>query len=202
MARPCRCRRALRSKPDGRISDWQYELWSNTTPRGRCRRPAPTCSRLYLAEPAKIGRRKAFRSRGGGDRNAVPLYDLPSKKIVNHFIPEMPIACRAAYARRLRQRVCGGVLHGRAAAAAGADPVAYRLKHMTDPRARAVIEAAALAAGWKAGAARVTGFTGAASASPSTRTSPAYVAVVAEVEVERASGRVRWRAPSRPPMRA
>jgi len=40
------------------------------------------------------------------------------------------------------------------AAAAGADPVAYRLKHMTDPRARAVIEAAALAAGLEGRCAR------------------------------------------------
>ena len=38
------------------------------------------------------------------------------------------------------------------AAAAGADPVAFRLKHLADPRARAVIEAAARAANWQPGA--------------------------------------------------
>jgi len=35
------------------------------------------------------------------------------------------------------------------AAAAGADPVEYRLRHIKDPRARAVIEAAAQRAGWR-----------------------------------------------------
>lgn len=35
------------------------------------------------------------------------------------------------------------------AAACGADPVEYRLRHLSDPRARAVIEAASGAAGWR-----------------------------------------------------
>ena len=34
---------------------------------------------------------------------------------------------------------------------AGADPVAFRLAHMKDPRARAVIEKVAEIAGWRAG---------------------------------------------------
>ena len=38
------------------------------------------------------------------------------------------------------------------AEAAGVDPVAFRLAHLTDPRAKAVIEAVAKAADWKAGA--------------------------------------------------
>ena len=42
----------------------------------------------------------------------------------------------AAHARRLCQRVRARVLHGRAGAAAGADPVAFRLAHLKDPRAR------------------------------------------------------------------
>src|SRR3982074_3489512 len=37
------------------------------------------------------------------------------------------------------------------AAAAGLDPVAFRLAHMKDPRARAVIEAVAKKAAWKDG---------------------------------------------------
>src|SRR3546814_1417244 len=37
------------------------------------------------------------------------------------------------------------------AEAAGADPIEFRLRHLKDPRARAVIEAAAERAGWTPG---------------------------------------------------
>ena len=32
---------------------------------------------------------------GGGDRNAIPLYDLPRQRIVNHLIKEMPLRVSA-----------------------------------------------------------------------------------------------------------
>src|SRR5258707_10384499 len=79
---------------------------------------------------------------GGGDRNSIPLYDFPSQRIVHHFIPEMPIRVSAlrtlgAYANVFAIESFMDEL----AAAAGTDPVAFRLAHMQDPRARAVIEA-------------------------------------------------------------
>jgi CO/xanthine dehydrogenase Mo-binding subunit len=76
------------------------------------------------------------------------------------------------------------------AALAKADPVAFRLAHMKDPRARAVIEKVAAMAGWKAGETgslsrgRGIGFA-------KYKNLASYVAVIADVEVDRASGRVR-----------
>ena len=32
---------------------------------------------------------------GGGDRNAIPLYDFPSQQVVHHFIQDMPIRVSA-----------------------------------------------------------------------------------------------------------
>ena len=88
------------------------------------------------------------------------------------------------------------------AAAAGADPVAFRLRHLTDPRAIAVIRRAAQAARWQA---RPSGPIGSrrrvtAAGAPSRGRGIAfaryeskytYVAVVAEVTVDLSCGAVR-----------
>ena len=79
------------------------------------------------------------------------------------------------------------------AAAAGADPLAFRLRYLDDPRARAVLEAAARRAGWgeplPAGEGRGLAFA-------RYENTEAYVATVAEVAVDATSG-VRARAADR-----
>jgi nicotinate dehydrogenase subunit B len=78
------------------------------------------------------------------------------------------------------------------ALAAGADPVAFRLAHLKDPRARAVIEAVAKKARWKpgeqagAGKGRGIGFA-------KYKNLATYVAVIADIEVDAASGKVSVR---------
>src|SRR5258707_8834778 len=139
---------------DGQIADWQYELWSNT----HSMRPESTdgtnvLAAWYLAEPQPHGAPRSIpQPAGGGDRNAVPLYDFPNQKIVHHFIPEMPIRVSAlrtlgAYANVFAVECFMDEM----AALAKADPVAFRLAHLKDPRAKAVIEKAAAMAGWKPG---------------------------------------------------
>lgn len=76
------------------------------------------------------------------------------------------------------------------AAVAGTDPLAFRLAHMKDPRARAVIEAVAKKAGWKEGE-KGDGTRGRGIAFAKYRNLACYVAVVAEVEVDRSNGAVR-----------
>lgn len=76
------------------------------------------------------------------------------------------------------------------AAAAGQDPVAFRLAHLGDPRARAVIEMAAKKAGWKEGETG-DGTRGRGIAFAKYKNLATYVAVVAEVEIDRKTGRVR-----------
>ena len=107
----------------------------------------------YLAEPQPHGAPRGIpQPAGGGDRNAIPLYDFPNQKIVHHFIPEMPIRVSAlrtlgAYANVFAIESFMDEM----AALAKADPVAFRLAHMKDPRARAVIEKVAAMASWKPG---------------------------------------------------
>ena len=73
------------------------------------------------------------------------------------------------------------------AARAGLDPVEFRLRNLRDPRARSVLDAVAARFGWKKGAAPSGRGVGVAiSADADT-----YVAHMAEVDVDRASGRIR-----------
>jgi nicotinate dehydrogenase subunit B len=128
---------------------------------------------------------------GGGERNSIPLYDFPNQKVVKHFLPEMTMRTSAL-------RTLGGYSNVFAlesfidelASAAGADPVEFRLRHLKDPRARAVIEAAAQRAGWQANA-KGDGTRGRGIAFSKYKNLACYVAVVADVEVDRASGKVR-----------
>ena len=178
----------------GRIINWNYEVWSNT----HLTRPsAPgTDNNLlaswYLADPSTPGPAVNIpQPAGGSDRNAVPLYDFPNQRIVNHLITAMPMRVSAlrtlgAYANVFALESFMDEL----AAAAGQDPVAFRLAHMKDPRARAVIEAVAKKAGWKDGG-RGDGARGRGIAFAKYKNLSVYVAVVAEIEVDRGTGTIR-----------
>ncbi len=190
---PAMVMKAKASLADGRIVDWNYDVWSNT----HSTRPGEPggvnlLAAWYLGDAKSAAApREIPQPAGGGDRNAVPLYDFPRQRVVNHFIKEMPLRVSAL-------RTLGGYANVFAlesfmdelALAAGADPIAFRLAHMQDPRARAVIEAVAKKADWKpgekGGADRGRGFGFAKYKNLST-----YVAVVADVEVDRGSGVVR-----------
>ena len=128
---------------------------------------------------------------GGGDRNAIPLYDFPNQRVIHHFVQDMPIRVSAlrtlgAYANVFALESFMDEL----AAAAGADPVAFRLAHMKDPRARAVIEAVAKKADWKEGE-KGDGTRGRGIGFSKYKNLACYVAVIADVEIDRASGVVR-----------
>ncbi|MBI3516686.1 MAG: xanthine dehydrogenase family protein molybdopterin-binding subunit, partial [Proteobacteria bacterium] len=89
---------------------------------------------------------------GGGDRNAVPLYDFPSQRVVNHFTEAQPLHISALRTLGAHCNVFAiESFMDELAAAAGADPVQFRLAHLKDPRARRVLEAAAERARWTAG---------------------------------------------------
>jgi CO/xanthine dehydrogenase Mo-binding subunit len=127
---------------------------------------------------------------GGGDRNAIPLYALPNARVVHHFIPVAPV--RSSALRSL------GAYHNvfaiesfmdELALQAKVDPVAFRLRHMADPRARDVIALAAREFGWDAY--RPQPGRGRGVAFARYKNLGAYAAVALEVEVARDTGYVR-----------
>ncbi len=178
---------------EGRIVDWNYELWSNShSTRPQSTTGSNVLAAWYLADAQAMGPPTSPpQPAGGGDRNSIPLYDFPNQKVVHHFVQDMPIRVSAlrtlgAYANVFASESFMDEL----ALAAGADPVAFRLAHMKDPRARAVIEKVAQLAKWKVGE-KGDGTRGRGIGFSKYKNLACYCAVIADVEVDRASGRVR-----------
>lgn len=177
----------------GRIVDWGYQVWSNThSTRPGGKDGVNLIAAWHQAEPMKPASPQVIPlPAGGGDRNAIAIYDVPGKRMTEHFIPEMPLRVSSlrtlgAYANVFAIESFMDEL----AAAAGADPVEFRLRHLSDLRAKAVLEAAAKAPGWQARAA-ATGARGRGIGFAHYKNHATYVAVVAEVEVDRTTGAVR-----------
>ncbi len=136
----------------GKMVDWQHELWSYTHSTRPYDPDGVNLSAAWLLqEPHKPGpARNIPQPAGGSDRNAVPLYNFGQHKTINHLLLDMPIRTSAlrtlgAYANIFALESFMDEMAG----AAGADPLAFRLTHMIDPRARAVMERVASMASWK-----------------------------------------------------
>jgi CO/xanthine dehydrogenase Mo-binding subunit len=127
---------------------------------------------------------------GGGDRNSIPLYTLPSVRVVHHFIPDMPVRVSALRGLGAYMNVFSiESFVDELAQAAGADPVAFRLRHLSDRRARDAVSAAATRFGWEGFATRRGHGRGFAFARY--KNLGAYCAVAAEVAVDHDTGRPR-----------
>ena len=133
----------------GRIVDWRHQVWSNT----HSTRPVAAGDLLAGAEVVPSFKptppKPIPQPNGGGDRNAIPLYRFPNQTIVSHFLPDMPV--RVSALRGLGAHLNIFALESfmdELAAAAGRDPVAFRLAHLEDPRAAAVIRQVASRFGW------------------------------------------------------
>jgi CO/xanthine dehydrogenase Mo-binding subunit len=170
----------------GEVLAWRHELWSNghSSRPGRARTPTLLAA-AHLERPfERVLAINPPLPAGGADRNAIPLYDFPARRIVNHRLLSMPL--RASALRSL-----GGFANVFAiesfvdelARGRDEDPVAWRLRHLSDPRARAVIEAAARRAGWGSWQPREAWGHGVGFAKY--KNLGAYCAVVAEIEAER-----------------
>ena len=173
----------------GNIVSWRHDLWSNghTHRPGRSQKPvllaAGEIAQPFERAPAIDPPLPA----GGAQRNAVPAYEFPDLLVTQHWVREAPV-----HGSSLRSLGAFGNVFGiesfmdELAAAAKADPVEFRLRHLKDPRGRAVLqEAVSRAGGWK----RTEG-KGRGVAYARYKNIGAYCAVVAEVEATGAELRV------------
>ncbi len=176
---------------DGSIVDWGHDVWSNTHNErpgngGRLMPSWSLATPLVPSPPMPIPMPE-----GGGDRNAIPLYAFPNARVVSHFIPEMPLRVSALRGLGAYMNVFSiESFMDELAAASGTDPVAFRLKHLTDPRARDVVSLAAKQFGWDQAAHLPRGH-GRGFAFARYKNLGAYAAVALEVAVQRDAGQVR-----------
>ena len=174
---------ALDAKGD--IVSWTEDIWSpshSTRPNGLG--GINLLAAWHLAQPHKPSPPRNPPLPGGGShRNAIPLYEFPNQKVTNRLVKRMPVRVSALRALGATANIFAiESFMDELAAAAGADPVEFRLRHMKDPRARAVIEAVAQKAGWKKGE-KGDGTRGRGIAFARYKNGAIYVAEIAEVEI-------------------
>jgi len=137
----------------GEIVDWRHAIWSNghTARPGRATQPALlAATEIAPAFPRMISTNPPPASGGGGDRNSVPPYDIPAWTITSHRLLTMPIRTSALRTLGAQGNVFAiECFLDEIAAERGEDPVAFRLRHLRDERAKDVIRAAARRADWK-----------------------------------------------------
>jgi isoquinoline 1-oxidoreductase len=132
---------------------------------------------------------------GAGDREAKSFYDVPHQRTVSaggwqggnppgmHPFGVGPWRAPSVNTNTFARESQVDLM----AARAGVDPLEFRLEHLSDPRMRRVLQAAAERFGWRPRRAPSGRGAGVACATYL----GTYVATMAEVEVDRASGRVR-----------
>jgi CO/xanthine dehydrogenase Mo-binding subunit len=143
---------AVELAADGRIKHWRQEIWSN----GHSSRPSsagtpPLLAALHEGQPPVPSSDPPLRAGGGSARNAVPGYDLAGLTVVSHLLRDMPLRTSALRSLGAHLNVYAiESIMDELAERAGTDPIEYRLRLLTDPRARAVLRRVATASGWGA----------------------------------------------------
>ena len=171
---------------EGSILGWSHEAWSHP----HSARPGlvdgnalvtPTLWQHDLPGPSLS---PMAMPRGGMLRNSLPLYDLPYLSVTGHFVRDAPARTSALRALGAHPNVFAiESFMDELAEAAGVDPVEFRLRHLSDPRAREVIEAVVERAAVPVGGQSEEGH-GYGLGFARYKNTACYVAVVAEVEAE------------------
>jgi CO/xanthine dehydrogenase Mo-binding subunit len=175
----------------GNIVSWRHDLWSNghTHRPGRSQRPVLLAAGELAQSFERAPSIDPPLPSGGAQRNAIPGYEFPDLLVNHHYVRET--RQRGSSLRALG--ALGNVFAiesfmDELAAEAGADPVEFRLRHLKDPRGRAVVEEAVRASRWNSFEKREGRGRGIAYARY--KNIGAYCAVVAEVEAGGAELRV------------
>lgn len=152
--------------PDGSIAVWDREDWAaDRGTRPGYDRPGNIISGMLLGyEPNPLNPGPASKPSGElrNGSNVIPSYmagcidgvcgsagTVRSERALAHTVHSPFYTGPLRSPLRIQNTFSNECFMDELAAAAGADPVAYRLQHLSDERLRAVLQAAAKAADWK-----------------------------------------------------
>jgi len=199
----------------GAIVAWDYEGWSPTLGgRPGYDRPGNVITGQLLGfPPAAFTPRTPAPEPGGSlnnNSNAVPSYlagciagrcggagTVKGERVLSHSVPSPFFTGPLRSPSRLQNTFAHESFMDEIAAHVKADPVAYRLRHLSDPRLSDVVQEAAKAARWeprpspRPGAARTGVASGRGISCVAYEGDNGYVAMVAEVDVDQATGQVK-----------
>ena len=187
---------AAQLSPEAAIVDWQCETWSYA----HSSRPAVglessgLLAAWHLEAPfAPQQPRPMGGYHSGAHRNADPIYDLPRKHIIRHAAAESPLRVSAlrslgAYANVFAIESFMDEL----AAAAQIDPLDFRLRHLGNERARAVLLAAAERVGWESRDETAADGAGWGMALAQYKNLQCYAAVIVKLQVDESSGAIQF----------
>ena len=198
---------------DGNIVAWDCESWyASMGGRPGTNTPGNVVTGMLAGfSPAAFTPRSAAdpASRFNNGSNAAPSYVVgrvgttaggagvvASERVLAHTVASPFFTGPLRSPSRLQNTFAHECLLDEIAAQVKVDPVAYRLRHVSDARLKTVISEAAKAAGWqtrpspKPGAARTGVASGRGMACVVYEGDNGYVAIVAEVEVNTGTGKV------------
>ena len=169
----------------GRIADWQAQVWSHSHLNRPGWLPGSNLLGAWALDPKapRPVQKDQVLPTGGGLRNIIPYYDLPALDVMHHFVPEGPLRVSAL-------RSLGGFANTFAiesfmnelAESATVDPLEFRLRHLSDTRAKHVLQATADAANWDSRGEGLNGH-GYGIAFGRYKNHAGYCAVVVQIEV-------------------
>ncbi|HEY6360248.1 MAG TPA: molybdopterin cofactor-binding domain-containing protein [Vicinamibacterales bacterium] len=127
---------------DGRIVGWETEMWVPASPPG---------ARALLAADAAGLAQDHGQGAGAITQNGDPPYQAETVRVVAHWVKDTPLQLSNLRAPgKIANVFAVEALTDELAVAAGVDPVEFRLKRLTDPRAIEAITRTASAFGWRA----------------------------------------------------
>jgi len=178
----------------GEIIDWNHDVWSyaHSTRPAAGLETSGLLAAWHLREPfAPQQPRPMGGYHSGAHRNADPIYTLPRKRVARHAVADSPLRVSAlrslgAYANVFAIESFIDEL----ALAAAADPLEFRLRHLSDERARAVLLAAAERADWANRYQVKADGEGWGLALAQYKNLQCYCAIVVKLGVNRASGEI------------
>ena len=137
----------------GQITKWHEEIWGNRHIGRAGRQPKPgLLAAWHIGEgmEAPLPVDMPIAMGGGSQRNAIPYYEFPNCKVLNHAIQSMPIRTSALRALGAHLNIFAiESFMDELAVLAKLDPIEFRLRHLKDERAIAVLKTVRAKANWQ-----------------------------------------------------